>query len=192
MKKLPALDQESQLQRYKQQYYRLTEDLKSKCSWNEIQDRLLANNNFYLKLASDLDKSGLLFGIDGEGNALFADGGEEPVFMYMTYFATRKKVCFKTGYEMFPFQRVNSLDKYGSFKKSPEIEMFENYTGKPFIKPLNAEEWRCSWLESGEKPDFAGDAIYNPATGKVAIFDEAPTMAGPSRGVRRLLRVKKL
>lgn len=198
MKKNSILNPKTILRKYKTQYHRLSENIKSRCSWDEIKTRLTANDNFYLKLAAGLDKKGILFGIDTEGNPLFADGGDQPVLMYKTYFATRKAVYFvrkskklvKTGYEMFPYER-SDIQGGGPFIKSPEIEMYENYTKKPFITSPKGNEWRCSWLESGEKPSWAGDAIFNPASGQVKIFDEAPTMAGPSRGVRRLLRVKK-
>jgi|WetSurMetagenome_2_1015567.scaffolds.fasta_scaffold41977_3 hypothetical protein len=189
---------EERVDAYKSQYGKLDADSKSRCSWEELRNRMTAKNGYYLRLAEALYGNGVLFGIDKEGNPLFADGGEEPIMTGMNYMNTRNRVLYKhkgsemirengkpvfTGYEMFPYS--------GEYDKSPEIKMFEAATGKPFVKSPDGDEWRGLWLESGENPDLPRDADFDPSNGDVYVNFDNPLSYNPLLGVRRLLRVKK-
>ena len=184
---------EMALVRYGAQYEKMDKDSKLRCSREEVENRLLAQDSHYLRLAERLNQKGILFGVDEEGNPLFADGGEGPILIAMTYVDTRNVVLFKSesgklvesGYEMFPYKSEKSD------KKSLEIQMFEAYTGKPFVKSAKGDEWRSSWLESGERPKSPHSAFI-PANGRsvsIVICDQG--CKDPERGIRRLLRVKK-
>lgn len=137
------------LQIYKTQYDEWPEPMKTQCSWNDIQKSLLKPDGRYLRLAEGLHKKGILFGVDDDDNLLFADGGDEPILTNLTYPETYNAVYFrqengkqvKSGYEMFPYNRLTS-------EKSDEIVMFETFTKKPFIKKST-----FSWLDSGYNPE---------------------------------------
>ncbi len=177
--------------------------LQSKCSWAEIQTRLLANEGHYLALAQAMEGGGELFGADRDGNILFSDRGDEPIMKGMNYKDTRDRVLYKhdrydkdgkmqtdeagkpisTGYEMFPYS-----DKYA---KSDEILQYEAHTGSPFVKSPNGDEWRSSWVESGENPSWPRNVYFNPDFGYANVNLGNPLDEFGLRGVRRLLRVKK-
>ncbi len=190
--------EDPRLQRYRTQYEFLFDpSLKAKCLWIEIKDRLLAKDGKFLKLAEGMVEGGVLFGVDDNGNPLFADGGEEPIMKGMSYSDTRNRVLYQydgykmkkeggqavpTGYEMFPHTGHNG--------KSAEIIMFERTMNRPFIQSAN-DKWCSSWLESGEDPTSSGFALYNPSIEHVEITDYEDNADSAERGVRRLLRVKK-
>jgi hypothetical protein len=182
---------------YKSQYEKMDAYSKSRCSWKELVGRLLADGGKYLSLAEGLNEHGVLFGVDLDGNPLFADGGEEPIMTGMNYVDTRNRVFYKydgenikkegekpvrTGYEMFPC----CVGAAGS-----EIRMFEAVTGKPFVKSLNGKGWRSSWLESGEMPPWPWYAYFRSKHGDVVVRNAGPQKPDARRGVRRLLRVRK-
>ncbi len=176
--------------------------IQAKCSWTEIQSRLLARDGHYLALAQAMEQGGELFGVDAEGNPLISDRGDEPIMKGMNYKDTRDRVLYKhgadnkmitdkdgqpisTGYEMFPYS--------GDYEKSPEILQYEAHTGKPFIKSTYGQEWRSSWVESGENPPWPRDVYFIPsaAVGYAYVGNVPPLGEFRYRGVRRLLRVKK-
>lgn len=147
---------------------------------------------YYLRLAEDMHKRGVLFGVDAKGNPLFADGGEEPIMTDMNYGDTRRAVYSKdkegkdpTGYEMFPYS--------GEHGKSPEIQMFEGFTGKPFVKSPHGDAWRASWLESDNNPSRPRCIGFVPHLEfeRAGVYIDVPHKVSSARGVRRLLRVKK-
>jgi hypothetical protein len=88
-----------------------------------------------------------------------------------------------TGYEMFPY--VEPCDK------SPEIFQYEVHTGKPFVKSPTGDEFLSSWAESGENPSRPRDVFFSTSTGDAYVSPCDPRSVLHSRGVRRLLRVKK-
>lgn len=178
--------------------------LREKCSWAEIQTRLLANEGHYLALAQAMEQGGILFGVDAQGNPLIADRGDEPIMKGMNYKNTRDRVLYKhtsndkdgtmilgedqkpisTGYEMFPY--VEPYDK------SEEILQYEAHTGEPFVKSPNGTEWRSSWAESGENPSWPRAVSFRPDDGYASVSYASPMREFDLRGVRRLLRVKKV
>lgn len=174
--------------------------LKLLCSWEEVRSRLLANDGHYLYKAGCLQERGLLFGVDDRGSLLFADGGEELLMTNRKYPDTRNAICFleeskkvPTGYEMFPYFEDWSYCE-GYDRTSPEMEMFEAFTGRPFpfvnsnYQVYPNPDPRSSWLESGENPLQARCSFYNPYVCMVHRVN--PAERHPKRGVRRLLRVK--
>ena len=187
---------EPRLQPFRDQYSRWLPAIGSKCTWAEIESRLLANNGSYLSLAEGLENA-VLFGVDAAGNPLFADGGDQPMLEGMNYNHTRQRVV-PTGYEMFPVGEelivADLLDfrYYGKYHKSSEIKQFEAFTKKPFVLPQRGESWSSSWLGSGERPFGACTASFSTMDGQVLIDVEThPNDGRYGRGVRRLLRVKK-
>jgi len=178
--------------RFKEQYEMWKPEHKANCQWQEVESRLLANDGHFLKLAEAMHQGGILFGVDKAGNPLIADGGVEPIMAGMNYADTRRAVMFKeieggqapTGYELFPYS--------DNYQKSAEISAFEDFTKEPFIRSENKKEYRSSWLESGEDPDWPRGAFFSPGSGLVYEDDDVSTaLSDPRLGVRRLLRVKK-
>ena len=180
--------------------------IRGKCSWAEIQTRLLANEGHYLALAKAMNEGGILFGVDTDGNPLFADRGDEPIMKGMNYKDTRDRILYKhdasdkmitdedgqpvpTGYAMFQYS--------GNYDKSEEILQYESHTGKPFIKSSDftkstGEDPCSSWVESGENPLWRPGIVYFNWHGAYARGGHAdPQNVSPNCGVRRLLRVKK-
>lgn len=189
-----AVEEDPRLARYKADYAKWDVGMKAKVTWETVQERLTANEGEKLKLAEAMHEGGVMFGVDTAGKILFADGGEDVTDIKETtglnYPKTREAVHFRndvkgrkvsTGYEMFPYKEP--------CEKSPEILVFEQFTGKPFVKSPNGDEWRSSWLESGETPDWPRRAYFNPDYQAVRVDNVVPRNGGPLRGVRRLLRV---
>ena len=140
-------------------------------------------------LACDMVEGGLLFGVDKEGNPLFADGGLEPIICGLNYDDTLNAVMFmkrngkemSTGYEMFPYS--------GLYEKSDEILAFEAATGEPFIRSEDGKKSKGSWLAAQE---VVGRRIeFDPEVGGATLGDGVKRDKSPRIGVRRLLRVKK-
>jgi len=196
-KELTPEQAERELDPIKAQYEKMDQVSQARCSWEELVRRIIANNGYNLGLVHGLNNNGVLFGVDKEGNPLFADRGDEPVMTGMNYPDTRNRVLYKydgeemvrregepvrTGYEMFSYSR--------GYAKSEEIEMYEKNTGRPFVKSPNGDEMRMSWLESGEYPERPRHALFNPHSGRVGVDHADPGAKGPDRGVRRLLRLR--
>lgn len=78
MKKVNTEKLTPNLERLKGQYDRLPDEMKGEISWKTIQSRLLANGADLLMKANELQKCGVLFGIQ-DGKALIADGGLNPL-----------------------------------------------------------------------------------------------------------------
>ncbi len=178
------------LARFKADYERWSAKDKAKAPWEEVQERLLANEGYKLKRASAMNEGGVLFGIDSEGKFLVADGGLEPIMTGMNYADIREAVRFakddkgkktSTGYEMFGYT--------GKFDKSPEMLAFEAFTGQPFVKSPSGREWRFSWLESGDNFHLPRNAGFNPVFGRVLVGHDYPVFSPSLLGTRRLLRV---
>jgi hypothetical protein len=174
---------------YKGQYESLPEGMRRRCSWQEIERRLLADDGMYLRLSEALNHGGLLFGIDESGNPLFADSGNEPVLTGMNYADTRAAVWFTgegesreaTGYELFPAPDESI--------KSYEIEMFEAVAGMPFVKSPKGDKIVSSWIESGDNPKKALLMAFMPNYGYTVTQMDSADNKSDGRGVRRLLRV---
>lgn len=190
-----VIEEDPRLQRFAKYYKRILPEDKARCSWQEVKERLLANNGHYLALANAMNEGGILFGVDKDGNPLIADDGKGPIMTGMNYCDTRKKVYFKddeckdpTGYEMFPFSDNFERD----MRKSPEIRAFERFTLKPFIVSHDRGRWLCSWLESGENPSrFPYLIDLQPYHRNAYVQGSTEFFRDPRCGVRRLLRVKK-
>lgn len=189
---------------YRADFDRMDSRSKARCSWAEISGRLLANDSHYLKLAAAMNENGILFGVDKDGNPLFADGNDGPIMTGMNYKSTRDRVLYKhdekdetlfdesgklvpTGYEMFPYSEIT--------EKSHEILMLEASTGKPFVKSPDGEKLRSSWVESGENPPWPRVVDFRPTQEgdphKTYMDTDNPQSAKTFRGVKRMLRVKK-
>jgi len=161
---------------YKQGYDCMSDKVKNRCSWETIAERLLADSGRKLKKVLDMQGSGELFGIDNNGKALFKDKGVEPVIYgfdkegrmlkiydrnpeqmkqverWANYYEVHEQVL-KDGYELFPYSDLG-------FGFSDEMKQAEKHTKKRFVASENEKEWRASWLESGDKPDYNSATFY--------------------------------
>lgn len=179
---------EEALARYKDHYQKWDPSLKSRCTWEEVERRLLANNKKYLQLANALNEGGVLFGIDESNNLLFADAGG-PIMQEKTYNGARKAVCFRQGHENDQTLTGYQLFRYdGLYLKSKEIEMFEAFTQKPIVGPGTF----LIWLESGKNPQWGHVAVYNNAHKQVFVTALSAQTSRCDLGVRRLLKVPPL
>jgi len=189
---------------YRLEYDSLPDAIKARSGWEAIAGRLLANNGEKLKRAQAMGDGGLLVGIDAEGKALFKDKGVEPVMYgfdkngmllriynrdpeqmkqvqkWADYSEIRGQVL-KDGYGLFADD--------GNFGFSEEMEQVTDHTGEPFVASKNKTEWRVSWLESGDKPDYARYADFYPDGGDVYVSGHVPWHRDVYCGAARLLRV---
>ena len=178
--------EETPLVLYKTHYERWPVKAKKLCEWNEVEKRLLAQDGYYLRLAGAMNKGGVLFGVDKEGNPLVADGGLDPVMKGKNWYETRDEIEMKSKeYEMFPCKEL---------KKGEEMVAFESFTGEPFVKSHKRRS--ASWIGGYYKMialglTFVGRAQFDPKTGRVELFESWPDSSEPDRGVRRLLRLRK-
>lgn len=194
----------SELTAYHQEYSGLSDEIKARADWTAITERLLANNSEKLKLAQAMQGGGQLIGIDVEGKALFKSRGVEPVMYgfdeddkllkiydrdpkqmkqvkkWANYHEIREQVL-DGGYEMFADD--------GDYGFSDEIKQVTDHTEEPFVASKDKEEWRASWLESGDKPDAARDVRFFPVVGRVHVSGLNPGSRNAGYGVVRLLRV---
>lgn len=185
--KLQAKESEIIPENYKTQYEALPGEIKSRCAWEELSGRLLANEFHYLKLAKAMQNRGELVFIDKKGNPVFRDGGVEPVMTGMSYNKTREELYGKDYQEGTPHYGYEMPDS----KK--ELRAIEQITGRPFVASNNKKEWRATHMESGKNPSFARDANFYPNYGNVRLYDDRnPAFEDPRLGVVRLLRVKKM
>lgn len=188
------------LKKFKADYDELPDNLKAKCPWEIAQARLLANDGEKLKLAQAMEQGGILFGVDNNGKLLFADKGDEPIMRGMNHPETRARVLYKhtsldengemnldknkqpipTGYTMFPSE--------GGYDKDDEVIQYEEYTGKPFVKPTYGNAFRSSWLES-EDTRWPHNILFEQSYGCARVSFTYANANDYRRGVRRLLRV---
>lgn len=189
---------------YKQQYDSLPDVIKARSSWEAITERLMENNSEKLRLTQTMQGGGQLVGIDAGGKALFKDKGVEPVMYgfdekgrllqiynrdpkqmkqvqkWADYSEIRGQIL-KGGYELFADD--------GHYNFSEEMQQVTDHTGEPFVASENREDWRVSWLESGDKPGSARGAGFDPVGGKVRVDAGHPELRGGRYGAARLLRV---
>lgn len=195
------------LSRYHQSYDCLPDDIKARCSWEDISGRLLAGGVVKLKQAAAMQGGGELFGIDREGRALIKDKGVEPVMYgfnedgklmqifdrdpeqmgkvqeWADYPQIRGKVR-GDGYELF------TDDGYGF--PGDEVRQVTENTGQLFVASERGDESRASWLESGREPAFlARMAHFHPLDRlwPVSMCDGFEWKGRDWRGAVRLLRV---
>lgn len=182
--------EEKFIKSYKANYNKWDSPTKSRCSWEEVLERLLNNDGHYLKLAKQMNEGGILFGLDLNGNPMVADGGS-PVNYKLDYITTIK-LLISEGYGLFP------SDMRDGFEMSHEIIVFEQFTNKTF---LCKDE--CSWLDYGDT--VYGDSVvcgqgikpfyirYEPSqfARNDFIWVKARIPKGTLIGVRRLLILKK-
>ena len=198
---IETVEADPYLARYAAQYQRMSEEDKGRMTWQEIKERLEANESRYLNLAKAMEQGGVLFGVDRAGNPLIADAGDEPIMKGMNYWNTREAVYGKageeTGYEMFKVT-------IGDYEKTEEICAYEKATGKPFVfcpetdkegkKIPEKKRWKSSWLDNRPNVDKTLSKTltlcFNPHSGKTCMFNDDSSMEDVNRrGVRRLLRV---
>ncbi len=199
------------LRLYRQEYSNLPEDIRARASWEDILFRLLDGEFKGLKLANAMQGGGQLFGIDRNGKALFKDRGVEPVMYgfdsegglmriydrdpekmaaietWANYNVIRSQ-AHKEGYELFPFDPANS-DRF-----SDEMTQVQAHTKEPFVASQNRREWRFSWLESDDSPEYARCARFDPGSfgaspGGARVVLDYSGEQGSGRGAMRLLRV---
>lgn len=169
-------------------HYDRTPAMRTQIIWQDVQDRLLDNDCYYLGKALEMVEP-VLFGVDKEGNPLIADGCEEPIMTGVDYMETRDRVYYQgkddekvpTGYELFPYS--------DEFDKSSEIIQFEINVG-PFLRSAEGE-YSASYLESGCNPKWPR-TIFTTEKMRVPQVNAIHSLYGghTKRGVRRLLRVK--
>lgn len=174
----------SRLESLKGHYDRISHPARS---WEEVQRRLLNEEQQYLTRIVRMKIRGVFFGFDRNGDPLVADGGVEPSMLGETYKESRI-ATFDEGYEM--------------FDDESELGMFEDFSG---IR--HSENTYATWLESGMEPEkvyvdwMKGKVPMARIAGKVPvqIGDEDPCFitgsfpskyASPYVGTRRLLRIK--
>lgn len=191
--RLETTETDPRLQAYFEQYYKLRPEIKARCVWAKLKVRLLAYNGAQLERVKGLNGEGILFGIDQNGKALFADKAKDPRNLPhcgLGYTDSREAVMFKregdkkvaTGYELFPVGRSED-------ELSEEVLMFKEIRGFDFMKSESDPQERVmSWLECGEAswPKYIGS---NPKNEKKEVEWDDPDRKNPLRGVRRLLRV---
>jgi len=189
---------------YYQEYIRLPADIKSRATWESITQRLLADDSEKLKLVQAMRGGGELFGIDAEGKALFKDKGVEPVMFgfdkegkfiqiydrdseqmeqvvkWADYSEIRQQVL-KDGYELFADD--------GNHGFGDEMKQVTDHTNEPFVASEDRLGWRASWLESGDKPEDARDAVFVPDGCYVRVYEASPMHRNVGCGAVRLLRV---
>ncbi len=197
-------ESEPRLQRWKLNYDCWSKAMQASHLWAVVKDRLLTDvaegtNKPLLTVAEGL-VDGVFFGMDAQGNPLFADGKQDPKELLhcgYDYATTRALVRFEqdkegnqvpTGYQMFPYVE--------SYKKSPEILAFEAYTGKHFVEPRTRtdggdKDWRASWVESGNNPSWPRTVNFFPSDGVAGVSSDNPENSFPVLGARRLLRGQK-
>lgn len=149
-------EEKAEMKFYAAQYDRWKPADKIRCPWNQVRERLLANDGRYLRLATQMHQGGILFGIDDEGNPLVADGGMDPRELPhagMNYFDTRHAVMWQenehgvqisTGYEMFKADSDNDM--------SEEMKAFERSAGHKFVVSGNGKQYVSSWLDACDAP----------------------------------------
>lgn len=189
---------------YQQEYESLPNDVKARANWEAIAERLMENDGEKLKLAQAMQGKGQLVGIDTEGKALFKDKGVEPVMYgfdgdgkllqiynreqnqmelvqrWANYFEIREQVL-KDGYELF------SDDGNSDF--SDEMKQVIENTKKPFVASENRKEPRVTWLESGDKTDYASSVGFIPNSNNCNVVGDSPGYRNACCGASRLLKV---
>ena len=190
---------------YHEQYNRLPDDIKTRCGWETLVARLLANDGEKLKLASAMQGGGELVGIDLAGKVLFKDKGTEPVMFgfdrnnnliriynrdaeqmynvkkWADYSEIRDQV-HKDGYELFPYKGDHDL--------SDEMKQAHAHTKEPFVVGKNRDEWIFAWLESGDTSERARCALFCPNDKRIYVQLDCARYRGDGRyGAVRLLRV---
>ena len=185
------------LEEYKEQYYGLPDEIKTRCPWEAITERLFANHSEKLNLAIAMQGGGEFFGIDSEGKALFKDKGVEPVMygfdeeceLLRIYDRDPKQMkqvvewaiyraivyqVYEDGYEPFPDD--------GDYGFSDEMKQ-ALHTNKHFVASADGTTHRESVLKNARR------ALFNPDTGKVKIISTNVVYWGGDHGAMRLLRV---
>ena len=172
------------LVKYEAQYDTLPDEVKSRCTLETLESRLLANDGEYLKFAMGLQNGGDLVHIDPKGNPVLRDGGTEPVMKGMSYLKAFDAIYgedYKEGVPRHGYEMADDVE---------EIRAIEAYTGKPFVADEKGEEYRETHLFTGKNPSESSYAGTIPGRQKAAIYsDSSPEAKVEHRGVVRLLRV---
>jgi len=193
-KALKNVEKNPILAQYKSDYEKWDSKLKARISFEEIALRLQAREGHYLKLAQKLQEGGILWGVDAEGNPLFADKGVEPVMKGMSYNKAFKELYGKDypDDEKEAKDYMKAHDGYEMFDQGDDVRAVEKFTGEPFVANEGRNEYRSSHLFRGKNPSWSRFARFYPHRRFVYLIDSSnPTYGYGSRGVRRLLRVKK-
>jgi hypothetical protein len=69
------------------------------------------------------------------------------------------------------------------------MKQVEANTKESFVASEDRKDWRGSWLESGDRPDYARFVNFNPDDGLVNLDASFPEDRYVNLGVARLLRV---
>jgi hypothetical protein len=190
---------------YQSQHKRLLGVIKRDHPWETVCARLLANDGEKLKKAKAMQGGGELVGIDADGKILFKDKGVEPVMYgydkegkllqiydrdsekmakvvkWANYLEVRKQVL-SDGYELFGDDGNGGL--------GDEMRQVGTHTKEPLVASKDRNEWRVSWLESGDAPNHAKNLIFNPKDGGFVFVGANESLgSGELNGAVRLLRV---
>jgi hypothetical protein len=189
---LPEKDErtlEQLIAAYKKQYDSLPDDIRSRCTFEELEQRLRANENHYLELARGLRGGGEVAFIDEEGTPVLREGGVEPVLMGVTYNRTRE-ILYGEDYE-------EGTAHYGYEMPNSEGEVREiaRATGRPFVADENRRGWIMAYVESGKNPKqfyYANFRAHEQSNHIIFCNNGYPDHEYSNGGVVRLLRVKKM
>lgn len=182
------------LDQYKRQYENLPHEVQMRFTWEELEKRLQANNNQYLQLACGLRRHGILFGVDGEGNPLFADAGCELLFVNLNYQEALRAV-YGSNYNELISSRIHI--GYEMFEEEKDIRSLENQTQEAFVCAPQKNDYVESWLYSGSDPIEAARSVeFSPESypGEVQTSVDEISLSTKSKkvGIRRLLRIRNI
>ena len=193
---------------YKKEYDRMSDDIKQRCTWEEIEKSLLANGSENLKLVQAMQNGGELAGIDEEGRAFFKDKGLTPVMYgydekdelltiynrdpeqmkrvkrWANYPEVREQVM-KEGYTMFPYKDYPE-----------EVNQAISHTGQPFFDGVDDLMPLYAWLDGGSDVEYvAHNGLYDEVKATKVWQRENPhdkPTGSKNLGVVRMLRLPKV
>ncbi len=174
---------------YQAQYAKLPDDVKLRCTWEELKTRLLAFGRHYLLQARNLRNGGNLVYIDEKGNPVFRNDGLTPILIGKNYNIIRKMLYgenYQEGAEHYGYEMPNSIE---------ELRKIEEITGNPFVESEDRKAIVGTFMESGGGPfprRFYRIAFIDPRTRKVDITTNNPYCKYIGVGVTPMLRVKKM
>ncbi len=179
------IDTPPELVRFAEMYNKWSPLSKSRLTWKQVKNTMLANNSALLnqvdEISKKLGKPIVMFGAK-DGNILFANGGKGPILTGKRY-AQSRQAAKDIELELFPYDPPSA--------KSEEILMFEEFTGMPIV---SSEDGKPSiWLENGTVQaagSLVAVAIFDADTQSAEVYYEGINCNFTDCGVRGLLKAK--